>query len=202
MNDEFLIIAITPPMFFDGEVERINNILSSNEVNFVHIRKPYASAKKIEELILSIKPELRCRLKLHDRFELAEKYNLGGVHLNLRNPEYSTTRLPKDKWNKKETICGSNFTISKSLHSLDDFESVTGLDYIFLSPVFDSISKSGYKASFDLEKISSFIRGKNVIALGGVTPDKFPFLKSTGFLGAALLGYFFPEVLNEVEITT
>ena len=54
----------------------------------------------------------------------------------------------------------------------------------------------------DLEKISSFIRGKKVIALGGVTPDKFPFLKSKGFLGAALLGYFFPEVLNEIETTT
>ena len=45
-----------------------------------------------------------------------------------------------------------------------------GLDYAFLSPVFDSISKEGYKsAGFEKDRLATAIKGSgvSVIALGG-----------------------------------
>lgn len=65
-------------------------------------------------------------------------------------------------------------------------------DYLFLSPIFDSISKRGYKSRFSDEvlrraSVEGLIDSK-VIALGGVTLDKIPYLRSLNFGGVAMMG--------------
>ena len=172
-----LIIAVTPPDFIPGEPERINEILSSGKADLVHIRKPYSEYDEMERLISSIKPELHPKLKIHDHFELLEKFNLGGIHLNSRNRKI----YPKAE------------SVSVSLHDLNDIQNAKSFDYFFISPIFNSISKPGYNSKFILNEISPVIRGTKAIALGGVTPYKFSSLESAGFFGAALLGYFFPS---------
>ena len=174
MEKDFIIIAITLPYFFTGEAEKINQLLETGEADFVHLRKPGSMIDDMEKLISQINPRFYPRLKLHDHFSLLDKYQLGGIHLNNRNPQPIPAR-----------------EISKSIHSYEELDGINQFDYFFISPVFDSISKKGYKASFELEELSHKIKGKNAIALGGVTPDKFPLLKSLGFHGAALLGHFF-----------
>lgn len=64
--------------------------------------------------------------------------------------------------------------------------------YVFLSPIFDSISKAGYEAAFTASRLQQaaadgIIDGK-VIALGGVTANNIPLLKEWHFGGAAFLG--------------
>lgn len=185
MTPDFLVIAITPPSFIKNEADRIQVILSEKKAHMVHIRKPDSSLEEIDNLINNIKPEYHSRIKLHDHFELLNKYNLGGIHLNSRNPE-----MPEDIKSNFEINPG--LTVSKSLHSLEEIEVDMDLDYFFISPIFDSISKSGYRSKFDLDLLSKSIKGKKAIALGGVTPCKFDLLKNLGFFGAALLGHFFP----------
>lgn len=174
---EFLIIGITLPDFYPDEAKRINELLYNNEADLIHIRKPYANEEEIENLLNKVDPSLHNRLKLHDHFELLEKYNLGGVHLNSRN----NSPHPKAR------------SISKSLHSLSEIKKDCNYDYFFISPVFDSISKIGYKAAFDLNDISRFIKDTKAVALGGITKEKLPLLKSLGFYGAAMTGYFFQK---------
>lgn len=176
MDKKFLIIAITRDVFFDDEAKKINSLFENGEIYYLHLRKPGASKEKIQRLIEEIDPQFYPRIKMHDHFELIKKYNLGGCHLNSRNPIAS----PEAKM------------ISKSIHSLEEMDQNGNFEYFFISPIFDSISKEGYKSHFNLKEISMKIRGKKVIALGGVTPDKFEILKETGFIGAALCGYFFP----------
>lgn len=176
----FLVIAITPPYFFSEEAEKINSILSEDRARFVHIRKPGADKDEIKSLLSNINPDFHKRLKLHDHFSLIDNYDLGGIHLNSRNP----IPYPGAK------------SISISFHSLEEIDNKDNYDYFFLSPIFDSISKSGYKATFDLDKLPQIIKGRKAIALGGVTPEKFSLLKSLGFQGAALLGHFFPNKRN------
>lgn len=175
MPNNFKVIGVTLPDFFIGEEKIINRILQNKEVDFVHIRKPGSSYKETENLLKRIKMEYHPLLKLHDHFDLLSSYNLGGCHLNSRNP------LPHPYAK----------SISKSIHSLIEIDEVKEFDYYFISPIFDSISKKGYEGGFDFSKLSSKISGTKAIALGGVTPDKFPFLISLGFEGAALSGYFF-----------
>ena len=66
------------------------------------------------------------------------------------------------------------------------------LNYVFLSPIFDSISKQGYRSAFDdatLKKASAEgIIGQKVVALGGVTRERVALLEKYGFGGAAMLG--------------
>ena len=180
MEDDFLIIAITSPSFIDNEAEKINDILSQDKAHLLHIRKPDSSFDQVRNLVSMIDPVFYPRIKLHDHFGLLNIYRLGGVHINSRNP------VPHP-----EAV-----SVSKSFHSLKEIDDVSGLEYFFISPVFDSISKEGYKAAFNLEELAEKIKGKPAVALGGITPDKFPFLKSLGFRGAALLGHFFPPQIS------
>ena len=88
---------------------------------------------------------------------------------------------------------GYNGFKTRSCHTFDEIKSYKNeYDYLFLSPIFDSISKVGYKSSFskeELEKASEEgIIDEKVVALGGVTFDVIPYLKELNFGGVAMLG--------------
>lgn len=174
---DFLTIAITSPYHIDDEAARIERLLAGGEADYVHIRKPGWTSEETERLIASIRPEMRNRLKLHDHFGLASRYGLGGVHLNSRNHV-----APADA-----------VKISKSCHSLEELGDTGRYEYVTLSPVFDSISKQGYRSAFRLDELRPWLEGKRVVALGGVTPERIPQLKEAGFSGAAMLGYFWNQ---------
>ena len=68
-----------------------------------------------------------------------------------------------------------------------DPPSISAVEFIF-----DSISKEGYKSKFsekDLKRaMKEGIINEKIIALGGITLDKTPYLKSLNFGGIALSG--------------
>lgn len=172
-----LTIAITYPYAIDKEDVIIRHLLA-NGFDIVHLRKPDANIDYCRELLGRLTPlELAC-IVVHDYYALYEEYALRGVHLNHNissyPPHYRGTR-------------------TRSCHSFDEVVKYKEeCDYLFLSPIFDSISKRGYLSKFSHnELLNASIRGiidDKVIALGGVTPDKIRYLKSLHFGGAAMLG--------------
>lgn len=171
----FILGAITLPDFIPDEATRIVRLLDDG-YDIVHIRKPGADTARIRDLIQAIPTQLHPRLRLHDAPELLKEFDLGGFHLNSRQPS-----IPAGAQN-----------VSRSCHSLAELDSLlpdgSQPEYQTLSPIFDSISKPGYKSAFDLDLIRPHIISKRVLALGGVTPQRIPLLKSSGFIGALLLG--------------
>lgn len=172
-----MTIVITLPTFFEGEARHIVRLLHSS-ADLIHIRKPSATLEDTERLILSIPPEWRNRLVLHDHHELATKYQLHGIHLNSRNP------VPPEHF---------TLSISKSCHSIEEVEACKdGLSYVSLSPIFDSISKQGYHAAFTKEQLQQArqrgIIDSKVMALGGVTFSRIEEVLNMGFGGAMILG--------------
>lgn len=171
-------VVITLPGFIDGEASRIVEMLNA-DTDYVHIRKPKKPADEVAKLITDIPKEYHHRLTLHDNFELLERFpNIGGVHLNSRNP---TCNNAGDR------------RLSRSCHSLEEVKnSKENFDYVFLSPIFDSISKAGYNSAFSNEVLlkakENGIIDNKVFALGGVTEEKLPLLKCYGFGGYAMLG--------------
>lgn len=171
------LIVITQPGFFDGEAEAINALLDAG-LEHLHIRKPGSTEAQVEALLQAIPERYRCRITLHEHFDLAVRYRLGGIHLNRRCP-FPPTRYEGG--------------ISRSCHSIGELDQWRGVcRYLFLSPVFDSISKAGYRSAFPLETLRTAaqrgtIDGK-VIALGGVSADNLQMLRDMGFGGAAVLG--------------
>lgn len=174
MADNIFVVAITAPGIIKNEISRISEILENGEADIIHIRKPDWTLKETDELIRRIPSKWHPRLRLHDHFRLLEHYSLAGIHLNSRNPDPHPLAL----------------SVTKSCHTIEQLEESAHYDYITLSPIFDSISKTGYRSAFNLDALSPHLEGKNVVALGGITPDKFPVLKKAGFFGAAMLGYF------------
>lgn len=174
--DDFFIVAITRPEEYPNEEDIITRLIDGGRVSWVHIRKPSWSLEQTARLVSSLPRHIWPRLILHDNFPLLNDFPLGGVHLNSRNP------IPPPGATR----------VSRSIHSLEQLEDSVHYNYVTLSPIFDSISKPGYKSAFSLDEISGKIAGKRVVALGGVTPERIPLLRDTGFAGAAMLGHFFP----------
>ncbi|MBR5855870.1 MAG: thiamine phosphate synthase [Bacteroidales bacterium] len=186
------IIAITSPKAVENEAAIIKRLLAER-ADFVHIRKPlseffpdadsdlcdrYYIVEYISTILEKLTAEERNRIIIHDYYELYEEFSLKGCHIN-KNIE----RLP----------AGYKGFRTRSCHSLEEIEKYKKeFDYLFLSPIFDSISKPGYKSAFSkdllLKAAEKGIIDEKVVALGGVTPDKIPFLEELNFGGAAMVG--------------
>jgi thiamine-phosphate pyrophosphorylase len=168
-DKNFILCAITSPDFVEDETEKICIILDAG-FDWIHLRKPGKDIAAIRSLIKSIPQSYHNRLRLHEHFSLTDEFAIGGIQLNSRCNDIPNHIL----------------SISRSCHSIAEADSFPTLDYVTLSPIYDSISKSGYSSKFELADIKI---GDNVVALGGVTPKHFGELISAGFKGAALLGY-------------
>lgn len=170
------LIVITTPHFFEGE-SRILSALFQEGMERLHLRKPQSDAASLRTLVDEIPDAYHSRIVLHDHFELTETCQLGGIHLNNRNH-----KIP-------ESFKGS---ISRSCHSLQEVQENRGLDYVFLSPVFQSISKEGYGSCFTWEALKNAafdgIIDQKVIALGGLSEKTIPSIADLGFGGVAVLG--------------
>ncbi len=183
MKAHFDLILISPE---EGPKDEIGIVcqLFSNSLQVFHLRKPLWASAEMERFLQDLPKEFHNRIVLHSHFQLADIFKVKGIHLNENNKK-SITQF--DKY----TI------ISASFHSLNDLkENRFSYEYIFLSPVFDSISKAGYSSKFDLKLLETelkILRQQNlflpkVFALGGVNAQNVALVKEAGFSGAALLG--------------
>lgn len=171
------LIILTTPNFLPDEAEALTALLSHGLYR-LHLRKPGCTEAGLDALIRQLPPAYYPRISLHDHFPLQARYRLGGIHLNSRNPDVPA---------------GFQGLVSRSCHTLEEAARYAPLtDYYFLSPIFDSISKQGYRAGFTEQQLRGAaeqgIINEKTIALGGVTADKLPYLASLGFGGAAFLG--------------
>lgn len=180
------LIGITLPEYGDMEAERlrISSLIECGKIEYFHIRKPNFDFETMRRFLGGFSREIRERLCLNDCCELAEEFAIGGVHLNSRN-----------NYSAHGGFCGR---ISCSCHSIDEVQKYKSLcDYVFLSPVFDSISKQGYKAALNEDELKNAaakgIIDENVFALSGVEPSKFGKLKEIGFCSAAMTGCLWDE---------
>ena len=170
------LIAITTPCLFEEEATLINRLFGEG-LQTLHLRKPEAEKSQLITLLEQIEPVYYPRIILHDHFDLAPVFALGGVHLNRRN-----SKVP----------AGFVGSISRSCHTLEELKRHEGLDYLFLSPIFPSISKEGYGEGFPLEVLKNATEQglitRRIIALGGMDAQTILRLKGLGFGGVAVLG--------------
>lgn len=171
-------IVFTSPAFFAGEAFYIQRLFELG-IDVLHFRKPMAGVEDCKRLLDAIPPRWLGRVVVHDHFGLCRDYGLMGIHLNSRNPHAPTDFAPR--------------SVSASCHSVDEVElRKPGLSYVTLSPVFDSVSKRGYRAAYTAAELcraaADGIIDSRVVALGGVSLANIPLLRGWHFGGAALLG--------------
>ena len=179
------VIVITMPEMFPGEADMVNTLFA-NGMQRLHLRKPGASEQEMAEWIGRIDLPFRQKIIVHDHHRLLRTMGLGGIHLNARNPEAPA-------WFSAERQKRRSVTLSRSCHSLEEIAQWKGVcDYLFLSPIFDSISKGGYTSAFTRETLLQAYHdglfSKPVYALGGVSADNIRSIYDYGFAGAAVIG--------------
>ena len=154
---------------------------------------------ELENYILQIPEKYRNRIIIHSHFELIKKYNLKGLHFNKRTihlydkfVSIEKNMLLKSSDPSKRVGTLKELHTSYSAHSLIELkEKSEKFDYVFISPIFDSISKPDYKSNFNLQTINKYITKnniKNAVALGGINFNNIQKLKEINFFGAAMLG--------------
>lgn len=171
------IIAITTPKIISDDGYIIRGLLD-NGVDIVHLRKPESTIDECRELLSNLGDEYRARIVVHDYPELYYEFSLRGVHINKNIGTLSD---------------GYDGLRTRSCHSFEEVVRYKDeCDYLFLSPIFDSISKAGYHSAFDecsLRQASiSGVIDSRVIALGGVTFNKIDYLRNLNFGGVAMSG--------------
>lgn len=170
------LLAITAPGDVALEVETITALFIAG-LEILHLRKPKWSASHMAELLDGIDPAYHSRVTVHSNYELLKKYQLGGVHLPSWSREPCNERL------------GTRF--SRSCHSVKEVEGLAGsYDYLFISPVFDSVSKKGYLSALSIDELYDCTNrtGERLVALGGITSQTLPELSTNICWGAAVLG--------------
>lgn len=171
------LIVITTPQFFEGEAAAVISLFQ-NGLEILHLRKPGASAEEIAGFLQQLPKEYMPRIVTHEQFQAASAFGLRGIHLNGRNPQVPV---------------GYAGHISCSCHSLEEVaRRKSDCDYLFLSPIYDSISKEGYSSAYSYDTLQKAqqagIIDSKVMALGGIGLERLAEIKALGFGGAVLLG--------------
>lgn len=177
------LIIITSPAPVAGEAFILPQLYSLG-VFRIHFRRPSWSIEQTRAFLSQLPTECLSRLVLHDHHSLINEFALGGIHLNARNPN---------------APLGYDGAISRSCHTLQEvIEHKNQVDYLFLSPIFDSISKIGVQAAFSEQRLlqasEEGIIDDKVFALGGVTPTRALQLHNWSFGGAVVLGDFWSRI--------
>ncbi len=183
------LVVLSAPDPQDHEIEMVTRMFEYGLQHF-HLRKPKYSTLKFSDYIQSIPEQFRDRIIIHSHHELAIKYNLKGVHIT-RSHKHRLIRT----WLKLRFLRYQRPKIqfSTSIHRLSGlYKKAYGskMEYVFLSPVFGSISKRGHEAGFDENQLrAAMVKTKQrVIALGGLDLEKMERIRFLGFEGMAFLG--------------
>jgi thiamine-phosphate pyrophosphorylase len=184
----FHLVVISPPECAEREHALLLELFAQG-LTTAHIRKPGMPVEDLERYIQQIPAAHHRRLVLHSHYQLALRYNLKGIHLTERS------RLAPETPALLRKLPGR--TVSTSFHSLAEVtHHRRRYHYVFLSPIFDSTSKTDYRSGFQLREVQHAIAGwqrrdayvPQVVALGGIAPGNIGQVQEAGFAGAAVLG--------------
>lgn len=145
------------------------------------MRKPAYTQRQTANYLKKLRPDHVSRTMLHSHWSLAENFPVLGI-LGPSVPKWQAALGP--------------LTLSRSCHSMEEMHRAgSQFQYFFLSPIFDSTSKPGYKAAFDLRILKQVLTGEGemrittpVYALGGVNSANIATALELGFAGVAVLG--------------
>jgi len=172
----FELIVITAPVILPDEIRQIVDLFDAG-LSTLHVRKPGLTAHAVAGMIEQIPEQFHHRLVVHHHDELLQYFKLKGIH-GVRKKIASVTR-------------------SLSLHHWSECADIPSyIDYVLVSPVFDSLSKRGYAGNPLLHQKPEMPLHYKLIAMGGVTPVNIEQLLKEKWDGAAILGCIWNDARN------
>lgn len=177
------------------------NLLFCEGLQHYHLRKVNYTENQMRNYLDRIPHYFHPRIVLHSHYSLVDEYGLKGAHFTkmFTYQDYlQTLSVPHGPPTQFEHL-------SFSAHSIPEIKEMNSLfHYIFLSPVFDSISNQGYHSKFKVSDLRAFLHQEaqrtEIIALGGITDRNIPKIAELGFEGFALLGHIWTIFESDQDI--
>src|SRR5438445_290616 len=128
----FKLIIISSPTSIPNETGLIALLFKAG-LKIFHLRKPGMSKSRMKKIISSLPKKYHSRIVIHSNHSLLNEFSLKGIHFTEKERE-------KRKMNSIGSKRKKRITYSTSWHLDNNSLVVDGYDYIFFSPVYDSIS--------------------------------------------------------------
>ncbi|MDX2186884.1 MAG: thiamine phosphate synthase [Opitutaceae bacterium] len=174
-------IVISPEGDHPVELEVLPALVSAGLVRY-HVRKPGWDTARLRFFLRQLPEQVLNRCVLHTAHELRDVFPVLGRHWKDEGPGPSHL--------------GAGFTSRSCHHTKELVRSLGRYNAVLYSPVFASVSKAGYGPTGEIDPVPSLLRARNerersteVIALGGITPERVPLCAAWGFDGVATLGW-------------
>lgn len=221
------LIVISSEVDLENEVSLVNELFHEG-LDLLHLRKPHWTIEKQRLFLNKIEIAFISKISIHQNYETVKEFGLQYYHVKeidrtkrhseldsvsqFLNNVKSTETLKQVQGDGKVELTNSQRTLrslsetprdikkSTSFHNYNDlqFENIFW-DYCFLSPVFDSISKPGYKSGFKNDFVNEGDLNQRVFALGGINKNNIKQVFEKEFFGAAVLGAIWNEPANAVK---
>lgn len=174
-----MLILLTSEESNSAEKEQLIHFLE-NGLPLLHVRKPGMTEEELKVWLSDFEEECLQKMVLHQHHKLAEAFPVKGIHLkeNFRNKKKDLAQYVKQ-------YKSNGFTVSSSFHDPEKVKNeASSFDYVFLGPVFTSVSKNRHEGQgFNVKSLP-----QKIVALGGIESDKISKTKELGYAGVAVLG--------------
>lgn len=180
------LILLTPPESHPDEIVLLHRFFEAG-LPTLHVHKPDWNVGQLRDYFGQIDAKWHNRIVLH-----AYPHNLDAASpLNELNFALKGIHQPERVRQEAMPLPAKFKVVSTSFHYIKDLLTCEGeYEYLFISPIFNSISKAGYQAAFDLDDLKNALAKSQhqVIALGGIDKDKIEQVRELGFAGIGVLG--------------
>jgi thiamine-phosphate pyrophosphorylase len=179
------LIIISSSKSIEDEAQTVTALFEAGLETF-HLRKHKLSTQKMREFLKKIPKHFHNRIVIHSHHNLARIYNLKGIHLTSshKKKKLKTWFMIKlIKFKNPKIIITTSFT---SIGQLFETDQRYNYSYVFLSPIFDSVT-SRFQSGFTEHSLNSAIKKSNlkIIARGGVDISSIEKAYTIGFSGLA-----------------
>jgi thiamine monophosphate synthase len=193
------LVVISPEVAHPAEALVLQKIAQSPLSCRFHLRRPRLGPLALARELLHFAPELWPWISVHGPLDTealcAAKGDIAWTHLGQHKRSPDPFEHPKQNGHPQ----AGKGPLSASLHSLEELSSLDlahrPVDYAFLSPIFGSLSKPGYRGEWDFGTLTPSLKSwheapqaPKILALGGITPQTAAKALELGFTGLAVLG--------------
>jgi len=180
------VLAISPENEWPDEALVIERLLDAGLFRY-HLRKPVHRAAQIASLLERVPSTCRKNVVVHQHREHVTAFGLAGYHFKDR---VGATE-DRDTWRAQPA--SSHLGFSRSLHRIDKLaDACQGWNYVLISPVFPSITKTVYRPDWNELELGAALRSSTATsqryALGGVCAANTARCLELGFDGVVLHG--------------
>ena len=157
----------------------------SSGVDLIQVRERDLEAGDLAALVdavVSLVHGTTARVVVNDRLDVALACGADGVHLRA-----DSIRTPDAR-----RLAPTDFLIGRSVHTIDEASAAGGADYLIAGTVYPSPSKAATQTLLGVDGLRAIVRAARapVLAIGGVTIERFDEIAAAGAAGVAGIRLF------------